>query len=209
VNDKVTCEPSNGGCRDIESAYSAGEDEEDEDKGDEWEAEKAEAEGVVPDRDGNKNKKTLLSSSKKRRRSTTGKRPPSQRCSKRRRFSSLLSSDNETESNDETVISKYTSSKPLHKTQRRNTATVSGGEEWKIKKIQAKRFIRDGKGEMCKQYRVRWGHSWVDAEDIDAPKLIRDFEAAQRPRPSRRSQAVHADRRGKGQGLGRGPRSTI
>lgn len=57
MNGEVTCKSSSGGCRDIESAHSAGEDEEDEDKGDEWEHEKTEVdEGVVPDRDGNKKK---------------------------------------------------------------------------------------------------------------------------------------------------------
>lgn len=100
--------------------------------------------------------------------------------------------------------SKCDESSPFHTSQRRYTATVSGGQKWKIKKIRDKRFVRVGKGEMRMQYRVQWGHSWVDAEDIEAPKLIRDFEAAQRPKPSRPSQAVHAVGRGKGQGRGRG-----
>ncbi|MCJ1251865.1 hypothetical protein MMC30_009103, partial [Trapelia coarctata] len=102
VNDEGTCEPSSGGGRDIESARSAGVDEEDEDKGDEGENKKAKAEadeGVVPDRDGNKNKKPSLSSIKKRGRSTAGERPPSLR-RKRHRFSSPLSSDEESESDN-------------------------------------------------------------------------------------------------------------
>lgn len=113
MNDEVKCESSSG-CRDIESAYSAGEDKEDEDKGDEWEVEKAEVEGVIPDRDGNKTKTSLLSSMKKRSRSTLGERPLSQCCRKRRRFSSPLSSDDEMESDDKSVISRYTPFKPYN-----------------------------------------------------------------------------------------------
>ncbi|MCJ1250119.1 hypothetical protein MMC30_007345 [Trapelia coarctata] len=106
MNDEVTCESSRGGCRDIESVHSAGEDEEDKYKGNEWEDAKAEAdEGMVPNRDGNQNKTSMLSSTKRRGRSTLGERPPSQRRSKRCRSSSALSSDDETESDDESAIS--------------------------------------------------------------------------------------------------------
>lgn len=94
--------------------------------------------------------------------------------------------------------SKCDESSPFHTSRQRSTITVSGGQEWNIKEIRDKRFARVGKGEMRMQYRVRWGHSLVDAEDIDAPKLILDFKAAQRPKSGHQSQAKHAIERGKG-----------
>ena len=92
---------------------------------------------------------------------------------------------------------------PFHTSQRRYTATVSGGEKWEIKQIRKKRFVGVGQGKMRMQYWVQWGRSWVDAEDVDAPELIQDFEAAQRPKLSSQSQAGHAAGRRKDRELGR------
>jgi hypothetical protein len=87
--DEVTCKSSSGGCKDIESTHSAGED-----KGDEWEDKEAEADGrEESDYDSDKEKTSLLSTTKKRGQSTAGERPPSQRRIKRCRFSLPPSDD--------------------------------------------------------------------------------------------------------------------
>ena len=67
---------------------------------------------MIPDRDSNKNKTFLLSSTIKRGRLITSERLSSQRRNKRRRFSLLLFLNNETESNNESIINKYTPFKP-------------------------------------------------------------------------------------------------
>jgi hypothetical protein len=64
-------------------------------------------EGVIPDRDGNKNKIYLLFFTIKRVRLTTGEILSLQRRNKRRRFSLLLFLNNETKLNNETIINKY------------------------------------------------------------------------------------------------------
>ena len=109
MNNEVTCESSSEGYKNVESAHPAGKNEENKDEGDKWEYEKTEVdEGVVPDRDNNKNKTSLLSSTIKRGRLTTGERLSSQRRSKRRRFSLLFFLDDETKLNNESVINRYT-----------------------------------------------------------------------------------------------------
>jgi hypothetical protein len=205
VNDEVTCESSSGGCRDIESAHSAGEDEKNEDKGNEdkgkeWEDEKAEAdEEAVPDRDGNKHKPSLLSSTKRRGRFTLGERPPSQRCSKRRRSFSPLFLDNETESDNESVISRYTPSTPYHiliprpassrlsRSERdvsNSKVALAGSQSCRrpIPKtaviyereswaggIIDEREIKQGRGRPRKQYLIS---SWVDGARLKASELL-------------------------------------
>ena len=206
MNNEVTCESSSGGYRDVESAHPAGEDEENEDEGDKWEHKKTEVdEGVVPDRDGNKNKTSLLSSTMKRGRSTTGERLPSQRRSKRRRFSSLLSSDDETESDDESVISRYTPSKPYRVSTPRPTSSRLSRSEGNISnakmelagsglsrrpipkmtviyerqswagEIIGERGVKQGRGRPRKQYLIQWEPSWVDAGRLTAPELLQNW----------------------------------
>lgn len=215
VNDEVTCESSSGGCRDIESAHSAG-DEEDEDKGNEWEDEKAEAdEGVVPDRDGNKNKTSLLSSTMKRGRSTLGERPPSQRRRKRRRFSLPLSSDDETESDDESVISSYTPSKPYNVSTPRPTLSrlsrsegddsngkveLAGSQSSRCPipkttviyerqswagEIIDEREVKQGRGRPRKQYLIQWERSWVDAGRLAVPGLVHTWKEKEKKASAR------------------------
>lgn len=154
---------------------------------------------MVQDRDGNKTKTSLLSSTKKRGRSATGERPPSQRRRKRRRFSSPLSSDDETESDDESVISRYTPSKPYHVLIPRPTSSrlsrserdfnngkvkLAGSQSCRrpIPKttviyerqsweggIIEEREVKQGRGRPRKQYLIR---SWVDGARLRASELL-------------------------------------
>ena len=200
-HDEVTCESSSGGCRDIESARSAGED-----KGDEWRDKEAEAgDGEGSDREGDKNKTPLLSSTKKRGRSTAGERPQSQRRTRRRRFSLPPPSDDETESEGESVISRYTPSKPYHISIPRPTSSrlsrpeggVSNGkmklagsrsnrrpipkttviyerQSW-AGEIIDEREVKQGRGRTRKQYLIQWEPSWVDASRLTAPELLQNW----------------------------------
>jgi len=204
VNDKVTCELSSGGCRDIESAQSASKD-----KGDKWEDKKAEAEadeGVEPDRHGNKKKTSLLPFTKKRGRSAAGERPPPQRRTKRHRFSSPLFSDDETESDDESVISRCTPFKPYHILTPRPTSSCLSRSEGDVSnskmelagsqssrrpipkmtviyerqswagEILDEREVKQGRGRPRKQYLIRWEPSWVDSGRVTAPGLLQNWK---------------------------------
>lgn len=132
----------------------------------------------------------------KRGRSTTGERPPSQRRNKRRRFSSLLSSD------DESVISRYTPSKPYHVSTPRSTSSRLSRSEGDVNNgkvelagsqscrrpipkttviyereswaggIIDEREVKQGRGRPCKQYLVS---SWVDGARLTAPELLQTW----------------------------------
>lgn len=198
----MTCELSSGGCRDIESPQSAGGDE-----GDKWEDKKAEADvGVELDRDGNKNKTFMLPSTKKRGRSTAGERPPPQRRTKRHRFSSPLFPDDETESDDESVISRCTSSRPCHISTPRPTSSCLSRSEGNVSnskmelagpqssrrpipkmtviyelqswagEIVDEREVKQGRGRPRKQYLIRWEPSWVDSGRVTAPGLLQNWK---------------------------------
>ena len=204
MNDKVTCELSSGGCRDIKSARSAGKD-----KGDKWEDKKAEPEPDVEvelDRDGNKSKTSLLPSTKKRGRSTAGERPPPQRRTKRHRFSSPLSSDDETESDNESVISRCTPSRPYHISTPRPTSSCLSRSKADISnskielagsqlsrrpipkmtviyerqswagEILDEREVKQGRGRPRKQYLIRWEPSWVNSGRVTAPELLQNWK---------------------------------
>ncbi len=207
----MTCESSSGGCRDIESARSAGED-----KGDEWGDKEAEAgEGEGSDREGDKNKTPLLSSTKKRGRSTTGERPRSQRRTRPRRFSSPPS-DDETVSEGESVIGRCTPSKPYQISTPRPTLSRLSGSEGDVSnakmelagsrsnrrpipkttviyerqswagEIIGERAVKQGRGRPRKQYLIQWEPSWTDAGRLTVPRLVHTWKENQKKASARR-----------------------
>jgi len=204
---KQTGTPNSGGDEDPEPRVAV------KDSQDRWNNERAEAdhqEGEEKKKeeetqgDSDKNKTSLLSSTKKKGRSTAGERPPLQRRSKRRRFSSPLSSDDETESDDESVISRYTPSKPYNVSTRptlsllsRSEGDVSNGkvelagsqssrrpipkttviyerQSW-AGEIIDEREVKQGRGKPRKQYLIQWEPSWVDGARLTVPESLQNW----------------------------------